>query len=265
MVDVQVVTIEPGGSVEIQYTTTPGHYDLLLHSTDLETWTTSQAKLATSPTAGEFASASPMETRTFFQVVQVPNNTPRDSDADQIDDYYELTNPDILDPFDSGDATDHLDAYLALKNQPTTLSISPADNETGVAITRETVIRFSNPLAPDTAIDDSAIFATFAGEKIPAHIHLSDDRDTATLFYDDYLPASALVQVVVDGDALRDPLYRPVDADADGSLGGTGTYTFQTLSVTTPPGHRRLRPRLRLRTRPTPPLETIPSTARSRA
>ncbi|MEN9021236.1 MAG: hypothetical protein ABF370_12080 [Verrucomicrobiales bacterium] len=59
------------------------------------------------------------------------------------------------------------------------METSSADGEDGVAITRESILRFDKPL-PDNASVDTAIFA---GETLKTHKQLSADRLTLTLFY----------------------------------------------------------------------------------
>ncbi|GIW39486.1 MAG: hypothetical protein KatS3mg076_0063 [Candidatus Binatia bacterium] len=113
---------------------------------------------------------------------------------------------------------------------------SPAHGESDVAITRETVLRFSGPLDPAT-VTLQAIFASFGGEHLGDTIHLSRDGTTVTLFYAwPFLPPGARVRVIVDGNRLRDRAGRPVDADGDGAPGGLRFVDFDTLGVSTVPG-----------------------------
>ncbi len=114
---------------------------------------------------------------------------------------------------------------------------SPQDGEDGVAITRETIVRFTAPIDPSTA-DDQSLFATVAGARLPARIHVAADRRAATLFYTDPqgLPAGARVRVTVDGDRLRSANGAPADADGDGITGGIGGFEFATLDLTVVPG-----------------------------
>ena len=116
-------------------------------------------------------------------------------------------------------------------------SASPANGDVEVALTRETIIRFTAPL-DEKLIGADAFVATFGGEVIPALLHVSPDATRVTLFYEEPLPASALVRVTVDGDQLVDDLGNAVDADGDGLAGGVATIDFETLSLTTLPGTR---------------------------
>ena len=117
----------------------------------------------------------------------------------------------------------------------TTIQTSPSNGEGSVAITRETVIRFSRPIADAVTVDD-AVFAEFGGERLVTRTHISPGRRTLTLFYPELLPASARIRVTVDGDALADDTGLAVDADGDGQEGGVGTIDFDTLSLTVVPG-----------------------------
>jgi RHS repeat-associated protein len=115
------------------------------------------------------------------------------------------------------------------------LSSSPANGEGDVAITRETILRFSGSLDP-VDVNSGAIFASFAGSPLAARLHLSPARNVVTVFYDSPLPPSARVRVTVMGDLLRDAMGEAVDADGDGSPGGVARIDFDTLSLTTLPG-----------------------------
>ena len=118
----------------------------------------------------------------------------------------------------------------------TIVETSPLNRETGVAITRETIIRLSQPLSATTVVNDAVLFAEFGGRRLPGRVHVSPDRKTLTLFYLDPLPASARIRVTVVGDSLFDDDGIPADVDADGLEGGTAFIDFDTLSLTTLPG-----------------------------
>ncbi|WP_089938182.1 Ig-like domain-containing protein [Candidatus Entotheonella palauensis] len=111
-------------------------------------------------------------------------------------------------------------------------STSPADGEGGVAITRETILRLSQPLAVSTVVDDTTLFAEFGGNRLPARRHISSNRDTVTLFYQKPLPPGARVRLTIVGDTLLDEHNRPVDVDSDGEEGGIAHLTFDTLGLT---------------------------------
>ncbi len=119
-----------------------------------------------------------------------------------------------------------------LATEPLTIATtSPAQGETGVAVTRETIFRLSAPLAPDATLTTDRLFAFAGGRKILSRSELSGDRRTATLFYLENLPADGRVEVIFDGTGLFDMNNLPVDLDDDGIIGGAAHLTFQTLST----------------------------------
>jgi len=113
---------------------------------------------------------------------------------------------------------------------------SPVSGETGVAVTRETIVHFTAPLSTNTVIGTNDFYATFGGRRFLSRAELSSDRTKATLFYLEPLPGSARIKVVLDGNALKDTAGMPVDADADGIPGGQAVISFDTLSLSTLPG-----------------------------
>ncbi|MEQ8821840.1 MAG: Ig-like domain-containing protein [Sumerlaeia bacterium] len=115
------------------------------------------------------------------------------------------------------------------------LKSSPADGEDGVAVHRESILTFDEPLDPAT-VTSQAIRAFFAKQALPARLQLSADGRTVSLFYQSVLPSAAVVSIYVDGEELRDLFGRPVDADDDGSPGGIGRLEFETLSLAGLPG-----------------------------
>lgn len=109
---------------------------------------------------------------------------------------------------------------------------SPANRESNVAVTRETVLRFTLPLSATTVLSTNRLYAEFGGRRLLSRVELSSDRNTATLFYLEHLPGSARIRVTFNGDGLTDFLGRPVDASGGGVVGGTTTIDFDTLSLT---------------------------------
>ena len=118
----------------------------------------------------------------------------------------------------------------------TTFASSPASGESGVATTRETILQFNQPLAADTLLTSSNLYAEFGGRRILSRVELSSDRRKATLFYLENLPASARIHVTFDAQDVRDIFGRLVDADRDLAEGGVGEIEFDTLSITPVPG-----------------------------
>ncbi len=110
-------------------------------------------------------------------------------------------------------------------------STSPSDGEGDVALTRETILNFSLPLALASTLDTTKFWAEFGGRKVLSRVELSSDRKKATLFYLEPLPSNARLQVTFDPAGLKDILGRPMAASVAGA-GGKYALTFDTLSIT---------------------------------
>ncbi|MEM7384587.1 MAG: dockerin type I domain-containing protein [Verrucomicrobiota bacterium] len=110
-------------------------------------------------------------------------------------------------------------------------SASPSPGESGVSLTRETVVHFSIPLSLDATLENDDFLAELGGRKVLSRAELSGDRKKATLFYLEPLPSSARIRVQLKGDRLTDLLGRPADLDGDGEPGGHYEMSFDTLSI----------------------------------
>jgi hypothetical protein len=58
---------------------------------------------------------------------------------------------------------------------------SPSDQESDVALTRETILRFTQPMAPNITIGTNDFFAESKGRRLLARAELSIDRKSMTL------------------------------------------------------------------------------------
>lgn len=108
---------------------------------------------------------------------------------------------------------------------------SPAPGESGVAVTRETVFRFSGPLAGDTMVTRDHLYAEFAGRALLTRVEVSADRRSATLFYLENLPERARIRVSLIGDGIRGAQGADLDADGDGVPGGVRRLEFDTVAL----------------------------------
>lgn len=108
---------------------------------------------------------------------------------------------------------------------------SPAAGEAGVAVTRETVFRLSEPLAANTLITGDHLFAEAAGRRLLARSELGSDRQTLSLFYLENLPGGTRVEVVLDGTGWTGAAGEPVDFDGDGLPGGAVVLQFETANT----------------------------------
>ncbi len=125
-------------------------------------------------------------------------------------------------------------SVIASESTPLTriVSTAPANRQEGVAVTRETVLRFSNPLNKSTVITSEALSVRTGGIDIAARYVISKDLKSLTVFYDERLPASSKIELVFDGLQVNDLLGRRVDANGDNLEGGLHELSFNTLSVT---------------------------------
>lgn len=112
----------------------------------------------------------------------------------------------------------------------------PGRGETGVSVNRETILRFSRPLALTTVLGGEEWYATVDGRRLLARSEIASDRRSATLFYLEDLPGGARVQVWFDGDRVYDVQGQAVDADGDGVAGGALLLTFETTVNAAVPG-----------------------------
>jgi hypothetical protein len=231
---------EADGTVRLRVATQTNAYYLLQRTANLPGPNESVA--AQLGAAGEisFADTNAPASTGFYRVREVPRDQAEDTDGDGIDDVHELEHPAILNPLTAADAAadpdrngqSHLQEYLAERTLTTLAGSSPAAGESEVSVTRETVLRFSQPLAAGTVLDTTRLFASYGGRKLLSRAELSADRQHATLFYLENLPASARIRVSLDGTGLKDSRGRDVDADADGQPGGVGFVDFDTLGNT---------------------------------
>lgn len=113
--------------------------------------------------------------------------------------------------------------------------VSPADGEEMVNVTRETIIRFDEPVDPAT-ITAQSLSLIAAGAPVPGRIVVSSTERFATYFYDTALPASTEVRVTVDGDQIMGRDGFALDADGDNDPGGQLVADFRTLPLTRIPG-----------------------------
>lgn len=111
-------------------------------------------------------------------------------------------------------------------------SSSPLGGEGAVAVTRETILQFSQPLKANS-ISASSVSARFGQKTLTATRHLSADGTRLTMFFTDPLPPNARVRITINGELLQDIGNGKIDGDGDGVAGGVGTVDFETQSLTT--------------------------------
>ncbi len=124
------------------------------------------------------------------------------------------------------------DVTFSLNATPVTITqLSPANGEEMVNVTRETIVRFDGVIDPSGVTTDS-LYLIANGLRLPGRVVVSSTNRFATFFYDQPLPASTEVRVVVDGSQIFGVEGLLIDANADTAPGGTATADFRTLPLT---------------------------------
>ena len=108
---------------------------------------------------------------------------------------------------------------------------SPANGAHDVSVTRDTVFRFSEPVAANSAIGPDTLVAVQGGRRLLSRAEMSAERDRISVFYLEDLAPGSRVEVTFNPAGLTDSLGRDVDADADGQPGGARTVFFDTFSA----------------------------------
>ena len=129
----------------------------------------------------------------------------------------------------AGNSANNAISWSIFNSEP--IEISPSDGEAMVNHTRETVVRFKQKIDPST-INSESFYLIANGEKVAGRIKVSSTNEFATFFYDESLPPSTEVRIIVEGDKILDPSGKAIDVDGDGNLGGTMTADFTTLPLT---------------------------------
>lgn len=229
------------GSVVVKHQARTGAYYLLQRGTSLRDISLPVAAQLGTAGVATLRDNTALAATGFYRLLEIPLTQPRDTDGDGIDDVYELELVGQLNPLDPTDAgldpdgngLSFLQEYQRDGRIVTRIvKTSPTPGESGVAVTRETILHFDRPLAADVVLAQTNLFASFGGRRLLSRIELSSDRRKATLFYLENLPASARVRVTFDASGVRDVNQREVDADGDGAPGGFGELDFDTLGIT---------------------------------
>jgi hypothetical protein len=238
------------GRLRIRHSVPPDHYFILLSGSSASGVRTAVDMQAVGASAGVFEVPLSRAGAAFFQVRAVPSSAPLDWDGDRIDDVYELGRRPLLDPLNpqdggsdpDGDGLTSFEEYLRGTDPATANALvtefrsSPAAGESDVAVTRETIVEFSEALAASVVASTNTVYAEFGGRRLLSRVEISTDRRKVSLFYLENLPGSARVRVTVDGESLVDMRGRKIDADRDGQEGGVGTFHFDTVNLTPAPG-----------------------------
>lgn len=123
---------------------------------------------------------------------------------------------------------------------------SPFSGESGVALTREVIVRFTMPLSANTTLSTYDVntqspgdfHAEAGGRRLLTRCELSGDRTKATLFFLEPVPASTRVTVTFDGVGINDLVGRQIDPAGDNLAASAGilTFNYDTAPITPVPG-----------------------------
>ncbi len=119
---------------------------------------------------------------------------------------------------------------IPITAQPKALIAEPASGASEVGVTVRPRVYFPKPIIPAT-LNSNNFYASFAGQKLPAHIVPANDGTFAWLFFETNMPNASQIQVLVDGSAISVISGEILDADADGAPGGLFKFNFSTVSV----------------------------------
>ncbi|MGE0642375.1 MAG: Ig-like domain-containing protein [Nitrospira sp.] len=119
----------------------------------------------------------------------------------------------------------------------TITALTPTDGSGDVGVTVRPEIRFSRAVNVATLTADSFYATGPDGSKLAATIVPSKDGTYAWLFFTNPMPGGSQITLNVDGSKIRGATDGGfLDADGNGSSGGTLTQRFTTVSRTSIPG-----------------------------
>jgi len=115
-------------------------------------------------------------------------------------------------------------------------SYTPQASASEVGVTVRPQVVFSKPVDP-ASLTSNTLYASFAGQKLPATITPSNDGTFAWLFFTNPMPGASQVQITVDGASIRRKGGTELlDATGTSTPGSKLTFDFSTVSVAPVPG-----------------------------
>jgi hypothetical protein len=109
--------------------------------------------------------------------------------------------------------------------------LSPSNGTSMVNLTREAIIRFSEPIDPSTINGDS-IKVISLGKIVSGRLDVSPTGRFVNFFPDLPWTQSAEIEIKIDGTKILGQDGLPLDADGDGNFGGAIATSFNTLPLT---------------------------------
>lgn len=248
---VQSITLDQNGNLAIEFPTAEGSYYLLKRGDTVDLQDKGIDGQIGADGTGVLRDVNVNgEMRAFYIVEKVSVDNPLDMDEDGIDDVFELQYPEFLNPFDASDAgvdfdqdgasnlkeyQDGTDPSLPPLAAARITSVNPVSGEERVNISREAVVYFNTEMDPGLITEDS-FFLQVGGTPVPGRVEVSSTNRFATFFPEEVLPTGTQVQLVVDGNVIKDMAGNALDGDGDNIPGGINRTVFRTLSDTRIPG-----------------------------
>ena len=129
------------------------------------------------------------------------------------------------------ETVENIDATLADRVPFRVLDLTPNDREGDVGATIHPFVQFNREVDLATLNSDSFYAVTAKGQKIAATITPLNDGTGAWMFFDDPLPGSTAIELIVDGDLIRSADGAALDGDTDGTPGGSLVQRFTTVAL----------------------------------
>ncbi|RPI45418.1 MAG: hypothetical protein EHM59_10220, partial [Betaproteobacteria bacterium] len=107
---------------------------------------------------------------------------------------------------------------------------APADGVTDVGVTSRPRIQLSTAVDPGS-VTAASFYASAGGAVLPGTVLVSSDACTAWLYVTGAMPGNSKVEITLEGDLIRSTDDRVLDADGDGTPGGTLRFGFTTVST----------------------------------
>lgn len=163
-------------------------------------------------------------------------------------DFYDKTDPLLIGDTNSSGAFSGLDASFTARKavglqqdeipdlpenlDPARITVfAPNNGEELVSLSREAIVRFSEPVQPETVTAETLKFISL-GEVVPGRIKVSSSGEFVTFSPDQLWSASTEIRVEIDGQRILGQDGQPLDGNGDGLLGGQALADFRTVPLT---------------------------------
>ncbi|MEM7212559.1 MAG: Ig-like domain-containing protein, partial [Pseudomonadota bacterium] len=129
------------------------------------------------------------------------------------------------------ESVETIDTTLAERPAFRVVDLTPNDRESEVGATIHPFVQFNREVDLATLNSDSFFAVTATGAKIAATITPLNDGTGAWMFFENPLPGSTAIELIVDGDLILAADGASLDGDADGTPGGALVQRFTTVAL----------------------------------